>query len=198
MFEALSDKLSGVFDRLCGRGALSEEDVAEALREVRVALLDADVALPVVRDFVAKVRERAVAARRCSPRSRRPTRWSRSSTTADRGAGRRGEPEPPQPDATLADRDPDGRAAGWQDDHYRQAALRWRAERGELVAVSIRTAPPPGAAAELAGQAEVESLPIVAGEAGADRQPRAWTRAGAKASTSSSSTPPGGCRSTKR
>ena len=55
MFEALSDKLSGVFDRLRGRGALSEADVTEALREVRLALLDADVALPVVRDFVAKV-----------------------------------------------------------------------------------------------------------------------------------------------
>jgi signal recognition particle subunit SRP54 len=60
VFEALSDKLSGVFDRLRGRGALSEADVTEALREVRLALLDADVALPVVRDFVAKVRERAV------------------------------------------------------------------------------------------------------------------------------------------
>ncbi len=62
MFEALSDKLSGVFDRLRTRGALSEADVTEALREVRLALLDADVALPVVRDFIAKVRERAVGA----------------------------------------------------------------------------------------------------------------------------------------
>lgn len=60
MFESLSGKLSGVFDRLRGRGALSESDVAEALREVRLALLDADVALPVVRDFIAAVRERAV------------------------------------------------------------------------------------------------------------------------------------------
>ncbi len=60
MFESLSDKLSGVFDRLRGRGTLAEADVVEALREVRLAMLDADVALPVVRDFVAKVRERAV------------------------------------------------------------------------------------------------------------------------------------------
>jgi signal recognition particle subunit SRP54 len=60
VFEALSDKLSGVFDRLRRRGALSEEDVNEALREVRLALLDADVALPVVRDFINRVRERAV------------------------------------------------------------------------------------------------------------------------------------------
>ena len=60
MFEALSDKLGGVFDRLRKRGALSEADIGEALREVRIALLDADVALPVVRDFIAKVRERAI------------------------------------------------------------------------------------------------------------------------------------------
>jgi signal recognition particle subunit SRP54 len=60
MFETLSERLSTTFDRLRGRGALSEADVAEAMREVRVALLEADVALPVVKDFVAKVRERAV------------------------------------------------------------------------------------------------------------------------------------------
>ena len=62
MFENLSDKLSGVFDRLRGRGRLDEADVNEALREVRLAMLDADVALPVVKDFVAKVRERAATA----------------------------------------------------------------------------------------------------------------------------------------
>jgi signal recognition particle subunit SRP54 len=62
VFEALSDKLSGVFDKLRRRGALSEADVGEALREVRLALLEADVALEVVRDFIAKVRERAVGA----------------------------------------------------------------------------------------------------------------------------------------
>jgi signal recognition particle subunit SRP54 len=60
LFESLSEKLSGVFDRLRRQGRLSEEDVAEALREVRLALLDADVALPVVRDFIANVRTRAV------------------------------------------------------------------------------------------------------------------------------------------
>ncbi|MGE0226121.1 MAG: signal recognition particle protein [Acetobacteraceae bacterium] len=60
MFDSLSDKLTGVFDRLRRRGALHETDVTEALREVRLALLDADVALPVVREFIAKVRERAV------------------------------------------------------------------------------------------------------------------------------------------
>jgi len=60
MFESLSSKLTGIFDRLTGRGNLTEADVTEAMREVRVALLEADVALPVVKDFIAKVRERAV------------------------------------------------------------------------------------------------------------------------------------------
>src|ERR1700735_4279485 len=59
MFDGLTERLSGVFDRLSGRGVLSEKDVDEALREVRVALLEADVALPVVREFIAKAKEAA-------------------------------------------------------------------------------------------------------------------------------------------
>ena len=60
MFESLSERLGGVFDKLRGRGALSESDVRAAMREVRVALLEADVALPVVRKFVDDVTEQAV------------------------------------------------------------------------------------------------------------------------------------------
>src|SRR5436305_12009272 len=60
MFDTLSDRLGSVFDRLRGRGALSEADVRAAMREVRVALLEADVALPVARDFVEQVTEKAV------------------------------------------------------------------------------------------------------------------------------------------
>ena len=60
MFDALSDRLGTVFDRLRGRGALSEQDVRDAMREVRIALLEADVALPVVKDFLAAVKEKAV------------------------------------------------------------------------------------------------------------------------------------------
>ena len=60
MFDTLSDRLGSVFDRLRGRGALSEADVRAAMREVRVALLEADVALPVARDFVDQVTEKAV------------------------------------------------------------------------------------------------------------------------------------------
>ncbi len=62
MFNSLSDKLGAVFDRLKRRGSLRPDDVDAALREVRVALLEADVALPVLRDFLAKVQSRAVGA----------------------------------------------------------------------------------------------------------------------------------------
>ncbi|WP_226660735.1 signal recognition particle protein [Alteriqipengyuania lutimaris] len=60
MFDALSDRLGNTFDRLRGRGALREQDVRDAMREVRIALLEADVALPVARDFIERVTEKAV------------------------------------------------------------------------------------------------------------------------------------------
>ncbi|MGZ5961006.1 MAG: signal recognition particle protein [Rhizomicrobium sp.] len=60
MFDSLQSRLGGVFDRLRGRGALSEADVDEALGEVRNALIEADVALPVVKTFIDKVRPRAI------------------------------------------------------------------------------------------------------------------------------------------
>ncbi|MCE9523651.1 MAG: signal recognition particle protein [Alphaproteobacteria bacterium] len=60
MFDALTNRLSSVFDGLTGRGALTEADVDVALREVRLALIEADVSLSVIKDFLAKVRERAI------------------------------------------------------------------------------------------------------------------------------------------
>ena len=62
MFDNLSEKLGGILDRLTRRGALTEADVDAAMREVRRALLEADVALEVVRTFTEKVREEAVGA----------------------------------------------------------------------------------------------------------------------------------------
>ncbi|MCA3270338.1 MAG: signal recognition particle receptor subunit alpha, partial [Thalassospira sp.] len=59
MFTSLSQKLTGVFDGLRRRGTLSDADVDTALREIRIALLEADVALPVLKEFIAKVREKA-------------------------------------------------------------------------------------------------------------------------------------------
>ncbi|MGH8570015.1 MAG: signal recognition particle receptor subunit alpha, partial [Gammaproteobacteria bacterium] len=62
MFTALTERLSQVLRRLVGRGVLSEQDVTEALREIRRYLLEADVSLEVVRGFIERVRERAVGA----------------------------------------------------------------------------------------------------------------------------------------
>ncbi len=60
MFENLTQRLSGLLDKMRGQGRLTEDNIQEAMREVRMALLEADVALPVVREFTAKVKERAV------------------------------------------------------------------------------------------------------------------------------------------
>ena len=62
MFASLSERLRGVLDQVRGRGRLTEENIEDAVRDVRRALIEADVALPVIRDFVAGVRERAVGA----------------------------------------------------------------------------------------------------------------------------------------
>ena len=60
MFESLTGRLGDVLGRLTKRGALTEADVSEAMREVRVALLEADVALPVVKSFIKRVKTKAV------------------------------------------------------------------------------------------------------------------------------------------
>jgi signal recognition particle subunit SRP54 len=60
MFDSLQSRLGATFDRLRGRGALTEADVEEALKDIRTALVEADVALPVVKDFIDKVRPRAI------------------------------------------------------------------------------------------------------------------------------------------
>src|SRR3954471_20943500 len=62
LFDNLSERLGGILDRLTGRGALSEADVDAAMREVRRALLEADVSLEVVRSFTDRVREQAIGA----------------------------------------------------------------------------------------------------------------------------------------
>ena len=77
MFDNLKSKLADVFNGLARRGALSESDVDAALREVRLALLDADVALPAVKVFTEKVREKAVGVA-----SMRAVRWAMSARSA--------------------------------------------------------------------------------------------------------------------
>ncbi|MCQ2383235.1 MAG: signal recognition particle receptor subunit alpha, partial [Clostridia bacterium] len=60
MFASLSEKLSAVFDKLTRRGILTETAVDETMREIKIALIEADVALPVIKDFIASVREKAI------------------------------------------------------------------------------------------------------------------------------------------
>jgi len=60
MFESLNDKLGSIFDALRGQGKLNEDHVNDAMREIRVALLEADVALPVVKAFIETIKERAI------------------------------------------------------------------------------------------------------------------------------------------
>ena len=202
MFDALSGKLSGVFDRLRHRGALSEADVAEALREVRLALLDADVALPVVKDFIAKVRERAVGAEvldSVAPGQQVVKIVNDALVEALGGAGA----VPLNLNAAGADPDPDGRAAGLGQDHHlgqaRAAADAARAQAG--AAGQPRHAAPGRAAAACSSwpsRPACASLPIVAGQTPVrDRRAAPWRPGGARSSTSSSSTPPAACRSTQ-
>ena len=80
MFEALSDRFDGIFKRLRGKGRLSEADVDEVLREIRVALLEADVNVSVVRTVVGRIREDCVGADLSQEPHARPSRSSRSST----------------------------------------------------------------------------------------------------------------------
>ena len=60
MFDSLTDKLTAVFNKITSRGVLTEDDISNTMREIRIALLEADVALPVVKEFIAHVKEQAL------------------------------------------------------------------------------------------------------------------------------------------
>ena len=203
MFEALSDKLSGVFDRLRGRGALNEADVDEALREVRLALLDADVALPVVRDFIAKVRERALGDEvldSVSPGQQVVKIVNDVMIEQLGGAGA----VPLNLNAARADPDPDGRPARLGQDHHRRQARAAACASGCARRCCWPASTPSARRRSCSSRSwpsrrGVPSLPIVAGQTPVEiARARDGDRRGAKASTSSSSTPPAGSRSTRR
>ena len=171
MFEALSGRLNGVFDRLRRRGALSEADVAEALREVRVALLEADVALPVARDLINKVRERAVGVeviKSVSP-AQQVVKIVHDVLVEALGGGegddgKRGiDIAAPAPVAILMV----GLQGSGKTTTSGKIALRLRARARKKVVVGaqgVHRPPPPLQLGTLAKQAEVGSLPIVAGQ----------------------------------
>ncbi len=168
MFEGLSSKLGAVFDRLRGRGALSEADVNEALREVRIALLEADVALPVARDLINKVRERAVGQeviRSVAPGQQVVKIVNDALVEALGGKDATGglDLEAPAPVAILMV----GLQGSGKTTTSGKIALRVRGKLRRKVLLASLDVHRPAAQqqlATLAGQAEVVSLPIVAGQ----------------------------------
>ena len=131
MFENLSQRLSGVFYRLTKQGALSEDDVRTAMREVRVALLEADVSLPVARQFIKAVEKKATGA--AVTKSITPGQQVIKIVhdelvhvlTGDADPGRLKIDNPPAPH-------PDGGPSGFgQDHHHRQAGQTFEGPRGQ-------------------------------------------------------------------
>jgi signal recognition particle subunit SRP54 len=176
LFDALTDRLSSVFDRMSGRGVLSEKDVAEVMREIRVALLEADVALPVVRDFIAKATEAATG--EAVIRSVRPADQVVKITYDGlvEMLGGEGEPEGlnlslnPPTVILMAGLQGSGKTTT-----AAKLALKLFKDRKRVLLASLDTRRPAAMEqlATLATLAGVESLPIVAGQAAPDIARRA-------------------------
>jgi signal recognition particle subunit SRP54 len=179
MFDALTDRLSSVFDRLSGRGVLSEKDIDEALKEVRTALLDADVALPVVRDFIARAREQAMG--EAVIRSVRPADQVVKITYDGLveilgGEGAEGLNLSLNPPTVILMA---GLQGSGKTTTAAKLALRLSRERKKVLLASLDTRRPAAMEqlATLAVQAGVDSLPIVAGQSAPDIARRALSSA---------------------
>jgi signal recognition particle subunit SRP54 len=201
MFDTLSDRLGGVFDRLKGRGALREQDVRDAMREVRIALLEADVALPVVRRFIDAVTEKR-SARTCCARSRRGSRWSRSSTTnwSPCWAGK----APPTCCWRQSRRSVImmvGLQGSGKTDHTAKLAKLIREKRGKKPLMASLDVQRPAAQEQLAvlgSQIDVATLPIISGSSRSTSLAARWNPRRCRRSTCCCSTPPGASMSTTR
>jgi signal recognition particle subunit SRP54 len=176
MFDALTDRLGKVFDGLTGRGALSEKDVNEALREIRVALLEADVALPVVKKFIDDVRPLAVG--ESVIKSIKPGQLVVKIVhdVLVETLGGDAEPEPLKIDSPPAIIMMAGLQGSGKTTTTGKLAKRLKEqERKKVLVASLDTRRP--AAMEqltiLAGQAGVDALPIVQGQLPADIARRA-------------------------
>ena len=179
MFDALTDRLTSVFDRLSGRGVLSEKDIDEALKEVRTALLDADVALPVVRDFIARAREQATG--EAVIRSVRPADQVVKITydgLVDMlgGEGAQGLNLSLNPPTVILMA---GLQGSGKTTTAAKLALRLSRERKKVLLASLDTRRPAAMEqlATLAVQAGVESLPILVGQSAPDIARRALSAA---------------------
>ena len=167
MFETLSERLGGVFDRLTKQGALSEDDVRTAMREVRVALLEADVSLPVVRDFVRKVTAKATGA--AVTKSITPGQQVvkivhdelRAMLTGDDDPGRLKIDNPPAPILMV------GLQGGGKTTTTGKIARRLKERDGKKVLMASLDVNRPAAMEQLAvlgTQIGVDTLPVVAGQ----------------------------------
>jgi signal recognition particle subunit SRP54 len=166
LFESLSGRFSEVFDKLRRRGSLSEADVSEALREIRLALLDADVALPVVKDFINDVRVKAVGAevlRSVSPGQMVVKIVNDALVAALGGAAVAVNLNAPAPIPILMV----GLQGSGKTTTSGKLALRLRTkERRKVLLASLDTQRPAAQLQleQLAQRAEVVSLPIIAGQ----------------------------------
>ena len=180
MFESLSERLGGVFDRLTKQGALSEADVDTALREVRVALLEADVSLEVARNFVKAVKTRAIG--QAVTKSVTPGQQVVKIVHDELIKVLAGDGEP---DALKIDNPPAtilmvGLQGSGKTTTTAKLAKRLKEKNGKRVLLASLDTNRPAAMEQLAilaGQVGVDSLPIVKGETAVQIAKRAKTQA---------------------
>lgn len=180
MFESLSERLGGVFDRLTRAGALTEADVDAALREVRVALLEADVSLPVARDFIKAVKTRAIG--QAVTKSITPGQQVVKIVHDEliRVLAGEGEPEALKIDNPPAAVLMVGLQGSGKTTTTAKLAKRLKERSGKRVLLASLDTNRPAAMEQLAilaGQIGVDSLPIVKGETAVQIAKRAKTQA---------------------
>ncbi|MGQ0611650.1 MAG: signal recognition particle protein [Paracoccaceae bacterium] len=180
MFESLSERLGGVFDRLTRAGALTEGDVDAALREVRVALLEADVSLPVARDFIKAVKTRAIG--QAVTKSITPGQQVVKIVHDEliRVLAGEGEPEPLKIDNPPAAVLMVGLQGSGKTTTTAKLAKRLKERSGKRVLLASLDTNRPAAMEQLAilgAQIGVDSLPIVKGETAVQIARRAKTQA---------------------
>ena len=183
MFETLSDRLSGVMERLTRQGALGEDDVRTALREVRMALLEADVSLPVARDFVGAVQEKATG--QAVTKSVTPGQQVVKIVHDEMVSMLAGAPDEREPRALRIDSPPApilmvGLQGSGKTTTTAKLALRLKEREGKRVLMASLDTNRPAAMEQLAilgTQVGVDTLPIVPGETPVQIARRAKTQA---------------------
>ena len=200
VFDSLSERLRKTLGNLTGRGRISEADVDAAMREIRLALLEADVNFKVVKDFVARVREKAIGARGPREPDRRPAGREDRPRRAGRAAGERaiGRSTCQGNPAVVAIVGLQGSGKTTSTAKLARHLVK-QGRRPLLVAADPYR---PAAADQLETLGRALDIPVhraPAGHAGRRHRPgRRSRRHAARSATSSSSTPPAGSRSTRR